>query len=326
MPEAAITSAPVVSSPTAPVPAAPTAPAGSDRSLIPPGASGAPQGNGTPPVIAETWYKGWIKEDGSLDPQRLSHLPEDLKGSQSVLARFRKADDFFKSFAHAQQLVSQKGLTPLREGATAEERADHMKRLAMVTGAPEKPEGYGIKNDNPEIQKQYDEFSKVFHKHGLSPEAVKELVAVNEALQKGQLEAYEEQQARDEDTRWQEQEKLLKREFGAFQTEKFASARSGARWMGIDPDSPMFKQNAQLIIAAAKVGEKIGEAKFVDGGSASSTESDPEKEMAELSSNPAHKYYDILRHPDKNARLFSEACEYQRKLGERIAAKRARPR
>lgn len=318
MPAESITDAPAAGMP----PAAPAAPSAPERSLIPgaaPVAPAAPAG-----AVAETWWKGWIKETGELDVSRLNHLPEELKGSQAVLARFKKADDFFKSFAHAQQLVSQKGLTPLREGASPEEVTDHMKRMALVNGTPEKPEGYGIKHESPEVQKQYDEFAKVFHKHALSPSAVKDLVALNESLQKAQMEAYETERARAEDAAWKEMEKEIDREFGAFKAEKFAAARSGARWMGLDPDSPAFKQNAKLIIAAAKVGEKIGEAKFVDGGSAEHGTMAPEDELKDMGTNPANKYYDILRNPGKNPRLAQEAYAHQLRLGERIAAKKAR--
>lgn len=273
-------------------------------------------------MVGETWWKGWVKEDGSLDPSRLNHLPADLKDSQAMFARFKKADDFFQSFAHHARTAREKGLTPLREGATPEELTDHMKRLALVNGAPEKPEGYGIKHENPEVQKQYDEFGKVFHKWALPPAAVKELVALNEKMQSDQVEAYKTEQARAEDTAWKEQEAQINRDFGPFKQEKFAAARSGARWMGIDPDSPMFKQNAALIVAAAKVGEKIGEAKFVDGGSAASGTMDPQSELNAMATDPTHKYYDVLRNPNKNPRLAHEAYQHQMKLGEQIAKRR----
>lgn len=280
-------------------------------------------------VVGETWWKGWAKEDGSLDPSRLNHLPPELKEHQALFARFKKVDDFYKSYAHAQSMLGQRPITPLREGATEAERAAFQKQLSAITGAPEKPEGYGIARPEDVPQEMWREqfaakVAATLHKHGASPELARELMEVNNAESKAAMQEFEEAQARQEDAHWKEQEKLIQQEFGPFKAEKIAAAVQGARWMGLDPESPAFKTNAQLIIAAAKVGEKISDAKFVNGDSSAAANSDPEAELASMVNDPAHKYYDIIRNPGKNARLFQEASLYQLSLGKKIAAKRAR--
>lgn len=316
------------------------APGGEGRSLIPPAGGGAPAGGapaggapagGAPAggAVGEIWWKGWVKEDGSLDKTRLSHLPEDLKGSQAMFARYNNLADFAKSFAHAQHTISQRPLAPLREGATEAEKTEHLATLRKFFGAPDKPEGYGLKKpdgmpDERWDQSLADEMAKVFHAHALPPSAVKDVLERFNALQDERIQKFEEDAARAEDEAWKAQETALKREFGSFQQEKFAAARRGAKWMGIDPDSPLFKTNAALIIAAAKVGEKIGEAQFIDGGSPDGGSADPEKELAEMASNPTHKFYDVLRNPSKNPRLYEDANRERERLGRLIAEKRAR--
>src|SRR5690554_3568427 len=104
------------------------------RSLLPPPPAG---GDGSPPpaggdgkgAVGEVWWKGWVREDGSLDQSRLKHLPEDRREDLGILSRFKSLDDLAKSLAHGWRTAKEKGLLPLREGATEAERAEHMAHL-----------------------------------------------------------------------------------------------------------------------------------------------------------------------------------------------------
>lgn len=317
---------PAAPPPAAPPPAAPPAGDPPSRSLVPdPGTPPANQPAGNPPVVGETWWKGWIRDDGSLEKGRLRHLPDELKGSEKILNRFEKADDFFKSFAHAQRLVSEKGLTPLREGATAEEQAEHIKRLASVTGAPEKWESYGITKPEGIPDEKWDgklveQIGPIFHKHAASPGLVKEVVETFNKHQQALDQEAADQFARDEDAHFAEQEKIIKREFGPFAKGKFEAARSGARWMGIDLDQSAYKTDAAFIIAAAKVGEKIGEARHIAGDPTTNLGGmSPQDQLSDMVNNPANPYYEALRSPHKNPRLTKEAQNLQRRLGQAIA-------
>lgn len=299
------------------------------RSLVP---ASQPTGQPTPVTgaVAETWWKGWQRDDGSLDHTRLSHLPQDRQDDVAILSRYKSLDDLAKALGHHARAARAKGAQPLREGATEKETTEYYEALAAVTGAPDKPEGYGLKKpDNVPAeawdQPFVDSMTKVFHKHRLSPGAVKDIFAEYDKLTGAKLAELETVQRDAEEARFVESQKKLKMEFGAFAEEKFAAARRGAKFMGINIDQPPYNLDAQLIIGLATVGQQLAEARHIDSDShAQQGETDPQKELNAMVSDPTHKYYDILRNPTKDMRKAQEAYAYQRKLGERIAAAQAR--
>lgn len=307
---------------------------GEGPSLIP--AAGAPPATtpagGAPPANANAgppWWNGILKDDGKIDVSKFDKLPDELKDSQAILKRYGTIEDVYKGLAHHARTAREKGLVPLRDGASEAEVADHLERLAKINGRPDTPEGYGLKRPDNVPEDQWDQgfvdgMAKVFHKHALSPAAVKEIFATYDRATNAKLEELQAEAAQQDEARFQAQQQKLKLEFGAFAQEKFHAAVRGARWMGIDPNSPLFKTNADLIIAAAKVGAEIEEAKFVDGGAAATFGADPEAEMQAMVSDPTHKFYDVLRNPGKNPRLYQEALAFQVRLSTAIAAKRAR--
>jgi hypothetical protein len=281
----------------------------------------------TKPAVAETWWKGWVKEDGSLDKSRLTHLSDAEKADKAFLERFGKFDDFIKTAIHGSKMAREKGLLPLREGATKEEVDDFLARRARLNGAPEKPEGYGIKRPETLPEEAWDDdimgrVAKAAHARGLSKDDLAALVNEHAAAVDEKLKAIQEENAAAEEKAWKEANAKLDTTFGPFKAERIKEAVHGARWMGIDPESPTFVQNADLIIAAQKVYSKIADAQFVNGGSAAASGQSAEAELEAMANNPAHKYYEVLRNPSKNPRLYEEAIQERRKVINRLESER----
>ena len=301
------------------------------KSLLGDAANGSPTpdpaASGGKSAVAETWWKGYFKEDGTIDKARLSHLPDEMKGDKALFERFNKVDDLFKSYAHHARLAREKGLAPLRDGASETEVSEHLAKIARANNAPEKWEGYGLKKpegvaDGLWDQTYADSMAKVFHKYGLSPKAVSDITSESMRLQQETLATIEADNAKAQDDHWKAQEKALRDAFGPYKEQRLKEAVAGARWMGLDPSDPIFSQNAALIIAAAKVASKISEAKFVDGSSELTTGKSAESEITAIANDPSHKYYDIMRNPSKNPRLYEEAIAYRRKLIQQVSAER----
>lgn len=309
-------------------------PAGGGRSLIgdagaPPAGAPAgtpPAGDGGKPVIGETWWKGWIKEDGSLDKGRLAHLPEELRGDKALLERFGKFDDLAKSYVHAAKTAREKGLMPLREGATEAEKTDFLMRRAKLNGAPDKPEGYGIKRPDNLPEEAWNEnianrVAKAAHARGLSAEDVQTLFnAQNEGVAE-ELSTIQAEQAKASEADWKAKEKALNDAFGANKAERIKEAVAGARWAGVPVDAEWFVQNPEAIIAFAKVYSKIGEAKFVDGQSGGDAAKSAKDEIQAMANDPSHKYYAILRDSSMQQRqpaLYQEAIAHRRKIAQQL--------
>jgi hypothetical protein len=276
------------------------------------------------PVVAETWWKGWIKEDGSLDKGRLAHLPTEYQSDKAIFDRFNKADDFFKTFVHAQKLAREKGLTPLREGASESERAEHIAKLAKINGVPDKPEGYGIKKPDSLRDDLWDdgvmgEMAKVFHKHALAPDAAKDLIETWGKLNTDRLAQSEEAMAKAQESEWKEKEAMLRNTWGPFLPERLKEAVAGLKWLGLDPSDPSIANNPALIIAAQKVSTKISEAKYVDGNSSHTPTVSAEAELKAMATDPSHKYYKAMHEPNRNPSLTEEAIQYRRKLTQQLA-------
>lgn len=309
-----------------PAPSAPTSgPSGSLLAGAPtPASTPAPAGGGS--AVADPFWNGYFRTDGTLDRSRLDKLPDELKDARPFLERLKSPDDLFKSYVHAQKLVREKGLTPLREGASEAEIAEHRATLAKINGVPEKPEGYGIKrpDDVPESvwdQSYTDAMSKLLHKHALPPAAVQELVAEHTKLQMAALEKAEQSAALEESKLIEQEQAKLKGEFGLLYDRKIQDAVRGAKWLGIDIHDPIFK-NASMVIAAAKVADRIKEASHVDGqGAGAEGAPSPAAEITAMTSDPKHKFYNALRDP--NNPLHTYAIEHRRKLARQMDAEAA---
>ena len=139
------------------------------------------QAGGGAPASTEHWEQGWVKNDGTFDHTRLDKAPDDIKALAKELSVYKTPGDFIKSFKEKASFASKKGIVePLPANATPEMVAERLALLRKVNGAPEKPEGYGLKrpDDIPEAQWNQefaDQAAKLAFENGLSPQALQGL-------------------------------------------------------------------------------------------------------------------------------------------------------
>lgn len=167
------------------------------------------QGNGTAAAssgAAPAWFAKLFTTDGKIDKTAYDSAPDNVKKFRSSLEQYETPEALFHALGHNKSLVGAKALSRLAPDAPQEAKDQQAKVLREVLGVPDKPEGYGLKKpDNLPDGVQWDDavvgkYAAVMHKHNLSPEAVKELVALNLEVEGGRaaagpLEAQKQMQA-----------------------------------------------------------------------------------------------------------------------------------
>lgn len=296
----------------------PPAPAGG--SLAP---SGAPSGGllstppppsptpapGSPPVpssgaVQSRWWDGWIKPDGSLERTAYDKLPEPLKGFRPVLERFNTFDEMVQSHQHAQSLIGKKGLLPLSETATDAEKKEFDSCLREALRVPEKPDGYGIKRPAEIPEGKWNEglaksMSELFHKHAVAPQAVQSIVQEFNRLSLEAETAAEQQRQTELAKAMEEGKAKLKAAWGYQQPQMEQLAIRGAKTLGIDPTSPLFTNNAEVLIACAKFASLVGEDKLIredsSGRTAIETVESAKDEMRRMATDESHPMFRALK-------------------------------
>jgi len=163
-----------------PPPAAPVVPASSAPPAV--GDAGTP-----PPAAGAAAAQAFsLYAEGGLHPDLAKIVADDkFKGARSVLTKYAKAENpteaLLVGLSNLNYMASQKGLEPLPADAPDSVRADFDARFRKLTGAPDKPEGYGIKppEGSPDavFSKAYtDGIAGILHKHAASPALAAELV------------------------------------------------------------------------------------------------------------------------------------------------------
>lgn len=76
----------------------------------------------------------------SIDRGWLEGVPEEYREG---VAKFATPGELAKGYVNVQKMASNKGLLPLGENATDEQRADFRSQLNVLNGVPETVEGYG---------------------------------------------------------------------------------------------------------------------------------------------------------------------------------------
>lgn len=176
-----------------------------------------------------------------------------------------KIDQLAISYANLEKAFSSKSQAPKKPGAdaTPEQQAQYFADLRKFTGAPEKPEDYGLKApDNlPEGVAWNAELAtkaaSIAHKYSVPPEALRELIDLNnesvgsmvaksEAAQKEQVEAM----VAELNAEWKDSAK-----------ENWQRANRGAIALGIDPEATGLGNNKDFIKAMLRFDEMIGDDK-----------------------------------------------------------------
>lgn len=160
------------------------------------------------------------------------------------------------------------------EGAKPEELAAYQAEVRKITGAPDTAEGYGLKapENLPEgVEWNADLANKaasIAHKYSVPPEALHELIALNNESIGGMVTASAEAQKAQRETmiaglnaEWKDQA-----------ANNWQRAARGAVALGIDINTSELANNPEFIKAALTVDKMIGEdAKLIGGESAQAT-------------------------------------------------------
>lgn len=276
-------------------------------------------------VVTDPWYKGWIKSDGTLDHSRLAHAPDEIKGSEK-LRLYKSIEDLPRGLAHLEKLIGKKGLMPLPENASEADKAEFDKRLRAAVGAPEAPEGYGLdKRPEQYPEEMWDparasQIAEILHKHKAPPGLAAELIENDRQWAAQALESAKTEQQRQEQERFQGDEARLKAAWGVSFDQNAKLAIRGAKHFGIDPDSALFLENADVIMAMAKAARHVSESDFVDAAASSGAGgSDPKAELDAMMGDRSHRYYAALR--DQNHPQFALADAHLNRLIEAMSKK-----
>lgn len=176
-----------------------------------------------------------------------------------------KIDQLAISYANLEKAFSGKSQAPKKPGADAapEDHAKYYADLRKFTGAPEKPEDYGLKApDNLPAGVEWNgelatKAAGIAHKYGVSPEALHELIALNnenvgsmvaksEAAQKEQVDAM----VAELNAEWKDSAK-----------NNWQRANRGAIALGVDLEASGLGNNPHFIRAALRFDEMIGDDK-----------------------------------------------------------------
>lgn len=116
--------------------------------------------------------------------QRPDFIPEKFWDAQKGEA---KIDQLAISYANLEKAFSSKSQAPKKPGADAspEDQAKYFAELRKFTGAPEKPEDYGIKApEGKDLAPIAGDFSKLAHEYSAAPEFVHKAVDLyNKAME-----------------------------------------------------------------------------------------------------------------------------------------------
>lgn len=263
------------------------APAGDGKGAPAGDGKGAPPGTGT----GDPWFVGLWDKTGKIDAKKYDALPDALKPHKDLFAKYQNAEAFFHGMVNHQQLASKKGLQPLAPNAPAEVVAERNALMRQLNGAPEKPEGYGVKKPDKMADEHWNgEYVNgmvgILHKHNASPALVKELleadVAAGDKIRAGHG-AQSEQALAKEATALQEA-------FGEGDayTGKLNLAQRAAKTLGLDINDPQLGNSAKFVIALAKVGEMIGEDRMVSGDDKGGTSTSDRAKAIDIVKNPAN--------------------------------------
>lgn len=282
------------------------------------GAAGAGAAGAAAP---EPFFKGLYGDDGKINKSAFDRLPDHLKQHKDVFSRYETVDALLAGFGNASALASKKMLTPLPADAPDNVRAERKALLDGVLGVPKQPKDYGIARPETLPEEHWDpvladKFATVAHKHSISPEAVKEILALQlesttGALSKGQQMETDFFAAQDKTFAAEVQKRGL-----ALDKATELAAR-GAATLGIDAKDPIMK-NAAVRLAMLRMTTLVSEDKLLSGDAGEGGGLNllqQARDIAGNPQNPKYKAYHDQAHPD-HAAVRREWSDLYRRDGE----------
>ena len=284
------------------------------------GAASAAAGAGS--AAPAPYYKGLYGDDGKFDKTAFDRLPEHLKAHAEVFKKYENVDALLTGFGNAHALASKKALTPLDPNAPQHVKDERKAMLDQVLNVPKDPKGYGI--TRPEtLPEQFwnqagaDEFGLIAQKHSISPEAVKDLLALQLKMTNGEIEKGAQMDA-DIYRKQDEAFATAIRTQGIDEAKAMDLATRGAMTLGIDPKSPLFKYS-EIKLAALRMARLVGEDKLVTGdGSGEGGGKSHLEEARDIMRNPANPLHKAWADPmdPRNEEVRARVNELYRMDGE----------
>lgn len=172
-------------------------------------------------------------------------------------------DQLAISYQNLEKAFNSKKSAPTRPGddATPEQKAAYWADLRKITGAPEKVEDYGLKapENLPEGVEWNAELAtkaaSIAHKYGVPPEALNELVALNNENMAGIVSKSAEAQK----AQVEAMVNGLNAEWGADAKTNWQRANRGAIALGIDTTKSELANNPEFIKAMLRVDQMLRE-------------------------------------------------------------------
>lgn len=268
-------------------------------------AGGAPAG-GAP---VKPFYDGlYDTASGKIDKTALDRLPDVLKPHKDWLAKYDTIEAALLGGANAHSMAVKKALTPLPADAPADAIAERKAHLDAINGVPkgDKPEiltkAYGIErpNDLPEMfwnQEGAGRFAMIAQKNSLSPGAVKELLGLQLELTKDEISRGQAMET-EYYTKQDQDFAVASQRQGMDLTKATDLAIRGAKGLGLDPGSPIFK-NAGVRLAMIRAHQLISEEKLITGDPTAAEQ--PGNELAQardIMQNPANPLHAAWKDPN----------------------------
>lgn len=217
------------------------------------------------------------------EKQRPDYLPEKFWDKEKGEAQ---VDKLALSYTNLEKMAMGKKSAPTKPGAdaTPEQVQQYYAELRKITGAPEKPEDYGLKAPEklPEGVEWNAELAgkaaAVAHKYGVPPEALQELIALNNDNIGAMVAKSQEMAAA------QRQEMIdgLNKEWGDSAKNNWQRANRGAIALGIDTAKSDLGNNPEFIKAMIRVDQMIREDSALVGSDADSSGSTYEEQIARI--------------------------------------------
>lgn len=219
---------------------------------------------------AETALASQAKETGtdtsketivvSSNEQRPEFLPEKFWDAKEGKPKY---DQLAISYQNLEKAFNSKKAAPTRPGddATPEQKAAYWNELRKITGAPEKVEDYGLKAPEslPEGVEWNAELATkaagIAHKYGVPPEALSELVALNNENMAGLVAKSAEAQKEQFDA----MVNGLNAEWGVDAKTNWQRANRRAIALGIDTTKSELANNPEFIKAMLRVDQMMRE-------------------------------------------------------------------
>ena len=247
--------------------------------------------------------KGGFKQDWTKS------LPDHLKPFEGSLSKYPTPFDALAGLGNAQALIGKRQSVKLPgEGATDEQWGQYRAEISKITGAPENAEGYGLKapeNLPPGVEWNGELAGKaaaIAHKYGLPPQALHELVALNNENIGATV-------AKSEAAQKAEGEALITKinsEWGKQAAENWQQTKRGIAILGGDPtkDSYSTEDVIRMGLAADRM---FREDSGLINGDKGNTMATIDEKMAQLRADPA------FQNP-KNDKDFARQLEIQQQL------------